>query len=184
MIPVLAEAKIWLAAGVTDMRRGFNGLAAQTEQVLAGDPYSGHLFLFRGRRGDQIKVIWWDGQGACLFTKRLERGRFVWPSAKDGKISLASAAPLAWFLPDDIRIRGRAARHIASVRVFFLGSHPLGKPPLKPRNSTIKQTLGWWTPWWIPWTPESSLKPVKSTMDSATGVQPGSQPNPATGQST
>ena len=52
MIPVLADAKIWLAAGVTDMRRGFNGLAAQTEQVLAGDPYSGHLFLFRGRRGD------------------------------------------------------------------------------------------------------------------------------------
>ena len=67
MIPILSDAKIWLAAGVTDMRRGFNGLAAQTEQVLAGDPYSGHLFLFRGRRGDQIKMIWWDGQGAvCL----------------------------------------------------------------------------------------------------------------------
>ena len=90
MIPFLADAKIWLAAGVTDMRRGFNGLAAQTEQVLAGDPYSGHLFLFRGRRGDQIKIIWWDGQGACLFTKRLERGRFVWPSAKEGKISLSA----------------------------------------------------------------------------------------------
>ena len=110
MIPILADAKIWLAAGVTDMRRGFNGLAAQTEQVLAGDPYSGHLFLFRGRRGDQIKVIslsWfagkplagngWDGQGACLFTKRLERGRFVWPSAKEGKISL-SRAQLAMLL--------------------------------------------------------------------------------------
>jgi len=52
-------------AGVMDMRRGFNGLAAQTEQVLAADPYSGHLFLFRGRRGDQIKMIWWDGQGAA-----------------------------------------------------------------------------------------------------------------------
>ena len=60
MIPVLADAKIWLAAGVTDMRRGFNGLAAQTELVLAGDPYSGHLLLFRGRRGDQIKMIWWN----------------------------------------------------------------------------------------------------------------------------
>jgi len=91
MIPVLADAKIWLAAGVSDMRRGFNGLAAQAEQVLAGDPYSGHLFLFRGRRGDQIKVIWWDGQGACLFTKRLERGRFVLPSAREGKISLSRA---------------------------------------------------------------------------------------------
>ena len=91
MIPILADAKIWLAAGVTDMRRGFNGLAAQTEQVLAGDPYSGHLFLFRGRRGDQIKMIWWDGQGACLFTKRLERGRFVWPGASKGKINLSRA---------------------------------------------------------------------------------------------
>ena len=63
MIPVLADAKIWLAAGVTDMRRGLQ-MAVQTEQVLGGDPYSGHLFLFRGRRGDQIKMIWWDGQGA------------------------------------------------------------------------------------------------------------------------
>ena len=91
MIPVLADAKIWLAAGVTDMRRGFSGLATQTEQVLEVDPYSGHLFLFRGRRGGQIKMLWWDGQGACLFTKRLERGRFVWPSAKEGKISLSRA---------------------------------------------------------------------------------------------
>ena len=91
MIPVLADAKIWLAAGVTDMRRGFNGLAAQTDQVLGADPFSGHLFLFRGRRGDQIKMIWWDGQGACLFTKRLERGRFVWPAATEGKINLSRA---------------------------------------------------------------------------------------------
>lgn len=91
MIPLLADTKIWLAAGVTEMRRGFNGLAAQTDQVLAGDLYSGHLFLFRERRGDQIKVIWRDGQGACLFTKRLERGRFVWPAAREGKISLSRA---------------------------------------------------------------------------------------------
>jgi len=71
-----------LAAGVTDMRRGFNTLAALAEQVLAEDPYSGHMFVFRGRRGDLLKIIWWDSQGACLFTKRLERGRFVWPAAK------------------------------------------------------------------------------------------------------
>ena len=83
MIPVLA--------GVTDMRRGFNGLAAQAEQVLAGDPYSGRLFLFRGRRGDQIKIIWWNGQVAWLSTKRLERSRFVWPAARGGKISLSRA---------------------------------------------------------------------------------------------
>jgi transposase len=58
---------------------------------LAEDPFSGHLFVFRGRRGDLLKIIWWDSQGACLFSKRLERGRFVWPAAKDGKISLTSA---------------------------------------------------------------------------------------------
>ena len=80
MIPVPAQTKVWLAAGVTDMRKGFNGLSALAEKVLEQDPYSGHLFVFRGRRGDLIKVVWWDGQGACLFSKRLERGRFVWPS--------------------------------------------------------------------------------------------------------
>lgn len=66
MIPILADVKIWLAAGVTDMRRGFNGLAAQTEQVLAGDPYSGHLFFvsWAARRGDQIKVILLSGIAA------------------------------------------------------------------------------------------------------------------------
>jgi len=59
--------------------------------VLQRDPYSGHLFVFRRRRGDLIKVIWWDGQGACLFSKRLEKGRFVWPSATNGKLSLTPA---------------------------------------------------------------------------------------------
>jgi transposase len=91
MIPVPATTRVWLAAGVTDMRKGFASLAALAERVLALDPYSGQLFVFRGRRGDLIKVIWWDGQGACLFSKRLERGRFVWPSPADGKVSLSSA---------------------------------------------------------------------------------------------
>jgi transposase len=76
MIQVPASTKVWIACGVTDMRKGFAGLSVLTETVLEGDPYSGHLFVFRGRRGDLIKVIWWDGQGACLFSKRLERGRF------------------------------------------------------------------------------------------------------------
>lgn len=91
MIPVASNARIWLAAGVTDMRRGFNTLAAQTEKVLELDPYCGHLFVFRGRRGDLLKIIWWDIQVACLFTKRLERGRFVWPAAQDGKVCLTPA---------------------------------------------------------------------------------------------
>jgi transposase len=91
MIPVPAQTKVWLAAGVTDMRKGFAGLSALAEQVLEQDPYSGHLFVFRGRRGDLLKVIWYDGQGSCLFSKRLERGRFVWPSAREGKLILSPA---------------------------------------------------------------------------------------------
>ena len=89
MIPVPGTTKVWLAAGVTDMRRGFTALAAQAEATLQQDPFSGHLFVFRGRR--LVKVILWDGQGACLFMKRLERGRFVWPAAKEGKVSLTPA---------------------------------------------------------------------------------------------
>ena len=91
MIPVPAQTKVWLAAGVTDMRKGFNGLSALVEKVLKLEPYSGHLFVFRGRRGDLIKVIWFDGQGACLFSKRLERGRFVWPSPAQGRVTITSA---------------------------------------------------------------------------------------------
>ena len=91
MIPVPAMTRVWLAAGVTDMRKGFNGLAALAQDVLKQDPFSGHLFVFRGRRGDLLKVIWFDGQGACLFSKRLEKGRFVWPSATTGKVTLTPA---------------------------------------------------------------------------------------------
>ena len=91
MIPVPASTKIWLGCGATDMRKGFVGLSSLAEQVLRQDPYCGHLFVFRGRRGDLVKVIWWDGQGACLFSKRLERGRFVWPSAVNGKLTISTA---------------------------------------------------------------------------------------------
>ena len=73
------------------MRKGFAALAAQAEQTTQQNPFSGHMFVFRGRQGDLVKIIWWDGQGACLFSKRLENGRFVWPSAKDGKIALTPA---------------------------------------------------------------------------------------------
>lgn len=97
MIPIPANTRVWLAAGVTDMRCGFTTPAAQAEQTLKQDPFTGRLFVFRGRRGDLIKIIWWDGQGACLFSKRLEKVRFVWPSAKDGKITL-TAAQLAMLL--------------------------------------------------------------------------------------
>ncbi|MDB6179604.1 IS66 family insertion sequence element accessory protein TnpB [Paracoccus sp. Z330] len=88
MIPVPANMPVSLAAGVTDMRKGFPSLAAQAEAVFQQDPFAGYLFVFCGRRGDLVKVIWLDGQGSCMFTKRQERGRFVWPLAKEGKVTL------------------------------------------------------------------------------------------------
>ena len=91
MIEFRAGTRIWLAAGVTDMRRGFHGLSAKVQTVLEEQPYSGHVFVFRGRRGDLIKVLWFDGDGLCLFAKRLERGRFVWPQADKGVVSLSRA---------------------------------------------------------------------------------------------
>ena len=80
MIPAPNGARVWLAAGHTDMRKGFDGLALLVQETLKRDPHGGHLFVFRGRRGGLIKVLWHDGQGLCLFAKRLERGRFIWPS--------------------------------------------------------------------------------------------------------
>ncbi len=77
MIPFPGGARVWLATGRTDMRKGMNGLALQVQEALRRDPYSGHLFVFRGRRGDLLKVLWHDDQGMCLFVKRLEHGRFV-----------------------------------------------------------------------------------------------------------
>jgi transposase len=91
MIGLPANTRVWLAAGYTDMRRGFDGLAAMVQTALAENPFSGHLFIFRGRRGDIVKVLWFDGQGLCLFAKRLERGRFVWPQASSGAVSLTPA---------------------------------------------------------------------------------------------
>ena len=74
MIPAPAKTQVWLAAGRTDMRKGLDGLSILGQTVLEQDPFSGHVFVYRGRRGDLIKVRWWDGQGMCLFAKRLERG--------------------------------------------------------------------------------------------------------------
>ena len=91
MIGIPANTRVWLAAGHTDMRRGFDGLAATVQTALAENPFSGHLFVFRGRRGDILKVLWFDGQGLCLYAKRLERGRFVWPQATSGTVSLTPA---------------------------------------------------------------------------------------------
>jgi transposase len=85
------QVEVWLATGHTDMRKGFASLSLQVQEVLRRDPLCGPLFCFRGRCGNLLKVIWHDGQGACLFTKRLERGRFLWPSPADGVVTISSA---------------------------------------------------------------------------------------------
>lgn len=91
MIALPAGVKVWLAAGATDMRKGFDGLAALVQTQLTEDPFSGQLFVFRGRAGDRVKILWWSGDGLCLFAKRLESGHFVWPQATHGTVSLTAA---------------------------------------------------------------------------------------------
>lgn len=93
MMGLPAGTRIWISAGFTDMRAGFNGLAAKVESALSDDPFSGHVFLFRGRRGNVIKLLWSTGDGLCLLSKRLEHGRFVWPQATSGKVHLTPAQP-------------------------------------------------------------------------------------------
>lgn len=89
MIP--ANTCIWIVAGLTDLRRGFVGLSAMVQTALEENPFNGHVFVFRGKRGDLIKLLWFDGDGLCLFAKRLERGRFVWPKVDQGTIALTRA---------------------------------------------------------------------------------------------
>jgi len=91
MIGLPAATHIYLACGSTDMRRGFDGLALMVQEVLQQDPHSGAVFAFRGKRGDLIKLLWWDTQGLCLFSKRMEKGKFVWPMAATGGVSLTPA---------------------------------------------------------------------------------------------
>jgi transposase len=97
MIALPPGAKVYLSCRPTDMRKGFNGLTAQVANVLRHDPYCGHVFVFRGKRGDYVKILYWDGSGLCLFAKRLERGRFIWPSPADGTLAI-TPAQLAYML--------------------------------------------------------------------------------------
>ena len=91
MITPPAGMRVWLACGRTDMRKGIDGLAMLAQQVLKENPFDGALFAFRGRRGGMVKLLWYDGQGMCLFSKRLERGHFVWPVTETGRVALTPA---------------------------------------------------------------------------------------------
>ena len=97
MIPVPSGVRVWLAVGHTDMRRGMNSLAIQVQEGLGRDPHAGDLYVFRGKRGHLIKILWHDGIGMSLYAKRLERGRFIWPSPGDGRVAI-TLAQLAYML--------------------------------------------------------------------------------------
>lgn len=109
MIVLPSGARIWLARGYTDMRKGMDGLAMLAQQVLAEDPFGGALFAFRGKRGGLIKLLWFDGQGLCLFSKRLEKRHFQWPVTETGRVSLTPAQlsmlleGIDWRMPARVR---------------------------------------------------------------------------------
>lgn len=88
MFAVPASVRVFVATAPVDLRRGFDGLAALTREVLAQDPLSGHLFAFRNRRGDRLKVLFFASGGYCLFYKRLERGTFHLPRAEGGRLEI------------------------------------------------------------------------------------------------
>lgn len=92
------SAKIYLSLAPCDMRKGFDGLAAQVSHILCLDPFSGAVFLFRGKRGDRLKALVWDGSGLCLYYKRLEGGKFVWPRIQEGAAARLSAAQVAMLI--------------------------------------------------------------------------------------
>jgi transposase len=91
MIGPPTNVRVYLACGATDMRRGIEGLSSLVETVIKEAPVTGAIFGFRGKRADRIKLLWWDGQGFCLYYKVLERGYFPWPTAQSGVAHLTAA---------------------------------------------------------------------------------------------
>ena len=93
----IPSGRVWIATGHTNMRRGMQGLALMVQESFKRDPHAGDLFVFRGRRSDLVKILWHDGLGMSLYAKRLDRGKFIWPSASGGVLSI-SAAQMAYML--------------------------------------------------------------------------------------
>ncbi|MHC4481040.1 MAG: IS66 family insertion sequence element accessory protein TnpB [Planctomycetota bacterium] len=101
--------RVFVALQPADLRRGFDGLAALTREVLGGEPLSGHLFVFWNRRRDRVKVLFWDRGGFVLWSKRLERGRFRFPERADGSRVEVEASELMLLL-EGIDLRGARRR--------------------------------------------------------------------------
>ena len=86
------DSKIYLSCGSTDMRKGITGLSILASNIISSKLSTGSLFVFRGKRSDRIKILWWDGQGFCLFYKCLNKGKFTWPQSVDeGSIRITQA---------------------------------------------------------------------------------------------
>ena len=147
MIGLAPETKVFLACQPIDLRAGFDGLAAKEQQIIRADPFSGHVFLFRGKRGHYLKGLCWDGSGMCLFAKRLERGKFVWPPLVDDTMMLtpaaadrgdglasdhSTAAPAATYaVVTDQRFSVRSGpMRLRSIRVAYVAG--LGRSALRP----------------------------------------------------
>ena len=123
MITVPPGVRILLAAQPVDFRKGMDGLAALVQQALRADPFAGDVFIFRARRADRVKILVYDGTGLVLYTKRLEAGRFCWPSPAEGVVRLTSAQ-LATLLEESMQFRG--GDHAAAGRAApsFAGRKP------------------------------------------------------------
>jgi transposase len=91
VIPIPSGVRVWIATGHTDMRRGMNSLALLVQEAFRRDPHGGDPYVFRGKSGKLIKILWHDGLGMSLYAKRLERGRFLWPSPADGVVAITPA---------------------------------------------------------------------------------------------
>ena len=128
MIAFPASVRVWLAVGRTDMRRGMTGLALQVQEALGRNPHGGDLYVFRGARGDLIKILWHDGLGMSLYAKRLEKGRFIWPSPADGVVGI-SASQLAYML-DGIDCAIRVIRFVRNVPDSSLTLFFASRPPI------------------------------------------------------
>lgn len=93
MLNLGSDTKIYLSCGITDMRKGINGLSILANEVVSNNKIpTGAMFVFRGKRSDRIKILWWDGQGFCLFYKCLDKGKFTWPRSVDkGNVRVTKA---------------------------------------------------------------------------------------------
>jgi len=91
VIGLAGTVRVLVATRPVDFRKGAEGLAALVREQMQADPFSGAIYVFRAKRADRVKLIYWDGTGVCLFAKRLEDGKFRWPSVQDGVMRLSAA---------------------------------------------------------------------------------------------